>query len=83
MKERESVSPSLREIVESYDAAAPLAEAWTIPAPWYTDPRVFELERRTVFARSWQLAARADQVGEPGRYVTCEIAGEPVVVVRG
>ncbi|HYH85627.1 MAG TPA: aromatic ring-hydroxylating dioxygenase subunit alpha [Pyrinomonadaceae bacterium] len=74
---------SLREIVESYDARAPLAEAWTIPAPWYTDERVYGLERRTVFARTWQLAARVEQLREPGRYVTREIAGEPVVVVRG
>ncbi len=77
------MKPSLREIVESYDAGAPLAEAWTIPAPWYVDARVYELERRTVFARSWQLVGRTEQVREPGQYVTCEIAGEPVVVVRG
>ena len=74
---------SLKEIVESYDADAPLAEAWTIPAPWYTDARVYELERRTVFARSWQLVGRAEQVHAPGQYVTAEVAGEPVLVVRG
>ncbi len=72
------MKPSLREIVESYDAAAPLAEAWTIPAPWYVDERVYELERRTVFARSWQLVARAEQVREAGQYVTAEVAGEPL-----
>ena len=77
------MKPSLSEIVESYDAAAPLAEAWTIPAPWYVDERVYELERRTVFARSWQLVARAAQVREAGQYVTAEVAGEPVMVVRG
>jgi choline monooxygenase len=77
------MEPTLKEIIESYDPHAPLSEAWTIPAPWYVDPRVIELERRTVFARSWQLAARADQVRDPGRYVTTEIAGEPIVVVRG
>jgi choline monooxygenase len=43
-----------------------------------------ELERRTVFARSWQLAGRADQVSRPGQFVSCELAGgEPAVVVRG
>lgn len=77
------MTDSLREIVESYDAGAPLSEAWTIPASWYVDPRVHELERRTVFARTWQLAGRVDQLGAAGRFVTCEIAGEPVVVVRG
>ena len=74
---------SLREIVEAYDPAAPLARARTIPASWYTDARLYELEQRTVFARTWQLACRAEQVSEPGRYVTCEVAGEPLVVVRG
>lgn len=74
---------SLREIVESYDPEAPLSEAWTIPAPWYTDARVYELERQTVFARTWQMVGRAGQLSAPGRYVTCEVAGEPLVVVRG
>ncbi|MCA1613075.1 MAG: aromatic ring-hydroxylating dioxygenase subunit alpha [Acidobacteria bacterium] len=77
------MSDSVREIVEAYDARAPLAEAWTIPAPWYTDAGLYALERRTAFARTWQLAARADQLTGPGRFVTCEIAGEPIVVTRG
>src|SRR5262249_54861717 len=40
-------------------------------------------ERRTLFARSWQMAGRADQVREPGQYITCELAGEPILVIRG
>jgi choline monooxygenase len=73
----------LRQIIESYDPDAPLAEASTIPASWYTDERVFELEKQMVFSRSWQFAARIDQLREPGDFVTTEIAGEPVVIVRG
>src|SRR5262249_27810904 len=30
-----------------------------------------------------QFAARIDQLNKPGDYVTSEIAGEPIVVVRG
>jgi choline monooxygenase len=74
---------SLDVILGDFDERLPLAEARTIPGSWYTDARVAELERRTVFSRTWQVAARADQVQKPGEYVTTTIAGEPIVVVRG
>jgi choline monooxygenase len=75
---------SLADIICSYRRDATLAEASTIPAEWYTDPRVLELERRTVFSRGWQVAARVDQLRQPGHYVACEMpTGEPIVVVRG
>src|SRR6267154_5302121 len=77
------VKDSLRDIIASYDPHAPLAEASTIPSSWYTDARLYELEQQTVFSGSWQVAARLDQVREPGQYVTTEIAGEPIVIVRG
>jgi choline monooxygenase len=74
---------SLKDIIDSYDPSTPLSEASTIPASWYSNPELAELEQRTVFARSWQVAGRATQVEKPGQYVTCEVAGEPIVVVRG
>jgi choline monooxygenase len=77
------MEPTLEQLLGAYDASAPLAEASTIPAGWYTDPRVTALERRAVFAGTWQLAARLDQLAAPGQYVTTEIAGEPLVLVRG
>ena len=73
----------MRQLVEAYDPNAPLSEAATIPSAWYTDPAMLELERRQVFARSWQLVARVDQVRDPGRFVTADIVSEPIVVVRG
>ena len=74
---------SLRKIVESYKEGASLAEACAPPAAWYTDSRIFELEQRTVFCRSWQTVGRVDQVRERGQYITAEITGEPILVVRG
>jgi len=73
---------SLKEIVDSYQER-PLAEASTPPCSWYIDPRILDLEQRTVFSRSWQFAGRVDQLSGPGQYVTCEIAGEPIAIVRG
>ena len=75
--------PDLRESVLQYDVEAPLPRAATPPSAWYVDPRFDALERRAVFARTWQLAARLDQLPEPGCYVTANIAGEPIAVVRG
>jgi choline monooxygenase len=77
------VNQSLENIIGSYDPTLPLEQASTIPASWYTDKRVFALEQDTVFSRSWHFAARVDQLTNSGDYVTTEIAGEPVVIVRG
>src|SRR5271166_1396642 len=78
------ISPmTVQEILASYDANLPLPEASTIPAPWYVDARIAELETRAVFGKTWQLVGRADQVANPGQFVTSTVAGEPIVVVRG
>lgn len=73
----------LHRLLDSYDANAPLAEASTIPAPWYVDSRIAELETRAVFSRTWQMVGRVEQVASPGQFVTAHVAGEPIVVVRG
>ncbi len=73
----------LKEILASYNATAPLSEAYTIPAPWYTDPRIAKLELDNVFARNWQAVGRTEQVAKPGHFVTATVAGEPIVVMRG
>ncbi len=75
--------PSVRDILFSYNDRAPLAEAQTIPASWYIDDRIAELESKTVFSRTWQVVGRVDQVTKPGDYLTANVAGEPIVVVRG
>ena len=72
---------SVEHIVGSYDAAAPLTEASTIPAPWYVDARIADLEQQTVFSRTWQAMGRVDQVAKPGQFVTASVAGEPLVAV--
>jgi choline monooxygenase len=77
------MSNSVRDILAIYNASAPLAEASTIPAPWYVDSRIAELEAGTVFSKTWQMVGRVEQVEQPGQFVTASVAGEPIVVVRG
>jgi len=77
------MEPTLKEILASYNAAAALQDAYTIPAPWYTDARIAQLELQNVFSRTWQSVGRTAQVEKPGQYVTATVAGEPIVAVRG
>jgi choline monooxygenase len=74
---------SVQEILASYNDRAALADASTIPGPWYVDERIAELENKTVFSQTWQMVGRVDQVEKPGQFVTATVAGEPIVVVRG
>ena len=73
---------SLREILLSYNDQSPLAESYTIPAAWYVDERIARLERQYVFGGTWQVVARVDQLQRPGQFVTTQLAGEPLVIVR-
>jgi choline monooxygenase len=74
---------SLREIVALYNDQEPLERASTIPAAWYVEEGIAELERQAVFGQTWQVVARVDQLRQPGQFVTAELAGEPLVLVRG
>ncbi len=82
-KKVETMQPSIEHVLSSYDERAPLSQASTIPAAWYVDARIAELERLSVFSKTWQLVARTDQVKTPGQFVRATVAGEPIVVVRG
>src|SRR5689334_11748580 len=59
-----------------------IARASTIPARLYNDPVYLELERERVFARTWQLVGRVDQVREHGQFFTCEVGNDSIVVLR-
>ena len=71
------------ELLESYKENAPLDEAYTIPASWYVDERISRLESEQVFARNWIAIGRVNQVAAAGQFFTFELAGQPLVVVRG
>ncbi len=77
------MNQSVHEILNLYNPDHPLERASTIPAPWYRDARIYDLELAAVFGKSWQVAGRLDQVREKGAFFTTDIASEPVVVVRG
>src|ERR1700687_4112716 len=74
---------SIHDILNLYNSSDPLERASTIPAPWYRDPRVAELERTNVLSATWQVVGRLDQLPDKGHFFTADVVGEPVVAVRG
>ena len=74
---------SIASLLSLYHPEDRLENASTIPSPWYFDPRIARLEAERVFARTWQVAGRVDQVRNPGDFFTMQLGDEPVVVVRG
>jgi len=64
-------------------ATQPLQYAHALPARFYVDAHSHELDRRAVFARSWQLLARESQLAHTGDHVVGEIAGVPLLIARG
>lgn len=64
-------------------ATQPLARANALPALLYSDATWFAREQRALFARSWQLVGDAARVTATGDHIIAEIAGIPLVIVRG
>jgi phenylpropionate dioxygenase-like ring-hydroxylating dioxygenase large terminal subunit len=61
---------------------ATLAPGAPLPFSAYADPALLDREQRAIFRRSWQIAGLARDVADAGRYLTTDVAGVPVVVVR-
>src|SRR5262245_21842638 len=74
---------ALREKLTTFNPDLPLDRARTLPSAWYFDPEINAMERRAIFRETWQFVGRGEQVEKPGQFLTAEIAGEPMLVVRG
>lgn len=55
----------------------------SLEAHYYTDPAIFENERKGLLARTWQYAGHASQVPNVGDYFAFELAGENLFCIRG
>ncbi|MBD3665432.1 Rieske (2Fe-2S) protein [Sulfitobacter sp. TSTF-M16] len=48
----------------------------------YTDQGWFDEDLKHIIAKTWQWVCHVEKTREPGSYVTDEIAGQPIAVVR-
>ncbi|MBL6773305.1 MAG: Rieske 2Fe-2S domain-containing protein, partial [Alphaproteobacteria bacterium] len=61
----------------------PIETANGLPNPLYTDPAVYAEESRTLLLGNWSGIAFEGDVPEVGDVYPVELAGVPLVVVRG
>ena len=54
----------------------------TLDSSVYTDPERYELERRKVLNRSWQIICRSEEIARAGDHVVWEGHGETIVISR-
>jgi len=50
---------------------------------FYCDPEIYERDLARIFQRHWLSAGHASEMPKPGDYVTRNIGGERVILVRG
>lgn len=54
----------------------------TLPASYYTDPAILEVEKKAIFAKTWQYVCTTDALVKPGDFITAELVGVPIIVSR-
>ena len=64
------------------NVAVPFARARAMPKSVYTSPAFLDREQEHIFRKDWLCAGRAEALPDPGDYLTMQIAGEPVIVLR-
>lgn len=57
-------------------------QARALPASFYTSPEVLEVEKEYLFRREWMCVGRVEEIPRPGDYMTADLLGEPVLIVR-
>lgn len=72
---------SMPQISAGYDVDP--SRSSSLVATAYTEPGWFREDLRSIVGRSWQWVCHVEKTRELGSYVTVEIVGHPVAVVRG
>lgn len=53
-----------------------------LPAGWYTSQEMYELERRAIFSRKWQLITHKNRLPNAGDWLNFEVAGFNFIIAR-
>ncbi|KRS14124.1 (2Fe-2S)-binding protein [Roseovarius atlanticus] len=64
------------------NVSAPFEQARAMPPEVYKTDAFLQAEIEHIFRKEWFCVGRADALTKPGDYVTCELAEQPVIVLR-
>ncbi|WP_428515026.1 aromatic ring-hydroxylating oxygenase subunit alpha [Roseovarius sp.] len=64
------------------NVSAPFEQARAMPPEVYETDAFLQAEIEHIFRKEWFCVGRADALAKPGDYVTCELADQPVIVLR-
>ena len=60
----------------------PLSEAVTLPAHFYSDKDIYNIEIDKIWSHSWQLVTQTSQIKNSGDFVTVRVGEFEVIVLR-
>ncbi|MCE2517909.1 MAG: aromatic ring-hydroxylating dioxygenase subunit alpha [Alphaproteobacteria bacterium] len=69
---------TLLNAVASEDGRSP----HSMPGWYYSDPSLFEIEKKHVLSAGWMCSGHSSEIPKPGMYYTVTLADEAVVVLR-
>ncbi|KAL4918100.1 Rieske [2Fe-2S] iron-sulfur domain-containing protein [Aspergillus aurantiobrunneus] len=80
------ITPSPRQTDQEPGAEpepAPVTKEPDIPPDWFTSNRIFSLETRAIFSKTWIPLTTTTHFPAPGTYHTHNLAGIPIVLILG
>lgn len=60
-----------------------IKEGRGVPSNWYVDNDIYELERKSIFLKSWQYVCAQERLKNPGDCVAESINDTPIVLTHG
>ncbi|KGJ07937.1 (2Fe-2S)-binding protein [Paracoccus versutus] len=76
-----SLAQPVSELLEAVNR--PLEDAHAMPPAVYTSPDFLACELESIFSREWICVGRSSGLPNVGDYLTYDLAGQPIVVLRG
>jgi Rieske 2Fe-2S family protein len=70
-------APAFRKTVDTFAAGAR-----TLPQRYFVSTEIFGREQEKIFSKQWVLVGHQSHIAQAGDYLTAEVAGESLLIVR-